>query len=346
MIANVVVATPTVENTYVTAGQDVPTCELVTGDGPTFSVTDYGAIGDGKADDTEAFKNAWAQACQSTGQIPTFLVPAEKTFLLRPLTLMGPCKSSSMQFQAIHFHNSDGLRVLGLTSVNSPRNHISISACDNADVSNLHLIAPGDSPNTDGVDISASSQIHIYHSFMGTGDDCVAINGGSSFINITDVTCGPGHGISVGSLGANGARETVEHVHVKNCTFTETQNGVRIKTWEGGSGFATDITFEEIIVQNSQNPIIIDQHYCNGGHSCKAEPSAVQVSNVMYRSIRGTSASEIAINLDCSLNFPCDKISLDDVNLSPAAMGKDVTASCKNARTTTLSTKPSVTCQV
>ena len=27
------------------------------------------------------------------------------------------------------------------------------------------------------------------------GDDCIAINGGSSFINISDITCGPGHGI-------------------------------------------------------------------------------------------------------------------------------------------------------
>ena len=27
------------------------------------------------------------------------------------------------------------------------------------------------------------------------GDDCIAIKGGSSFINITDIECGPGHGI-------------------------------------------------------------------------------------------------------------------------------------------------------
>ena len=31
--------------------------------------------------------------------------------------------------------------------------------------------------------------------FIDLGDDCIAINGGSSFINITDVKCGPGHGI-------------------------------------------------------------------------------------------------------------------------------------------------------
>lgn len=37
---------------------------------------------------------------------------------------------------------------------------------------------------------------------------------------------------SVGSLGENGAYETVEDVYVKNCTFNGTQNGARIKTYQ------------------------------------------------------------------------------------------------------------------
>jgi hypothetical protein len=37
---------------------------------------------------------------------------------------------------------------------------------------------------------------------------------------------------SIGSLGKDGAYETVEEVHVKSCAFKGTQNGVRIKTWE------------------------------------------------------------------------------------------------------------------
>lgn len=37
---------------------------------------------------------------------------------------------------------------------------------------------------------------------------------------------------SVGSLGEDGAYNTVEHVNVVNCTFKGTQNGARIKTWQ------------------------------------------------------------------------------------------------------------------
>lgn len=37
--------------------------------------------------------------------------------------------------------------------------------------------------------------------------------------------------ISVGSLGKDGEESIVENVQVTNCTFNETNNGARIKTW-------------------------------------------------------------------------------------------------------------------
>ena len=41
---------------------------------------------------------------------------------------------------------------------------------------------------------------------------------------------------SIGSLGKDGAYNTVEEVNVSNCTFTRTQNGARIKTWQVKKG--------------------------------------------------------------------------------------------------------------
>lgn len=37
---------------------------------------------------------------------------------------------------------------------------------------------------------------------------------------------------SVGSLGADGANAAVSNVQVTHCTFNETMNGARIKTWQ------------------------------------------------------------------------------------------------------------------
>lgn len=53
--------------------------------------------------------------------------------------------------------------------MNSPKNHISIDACTNVTLSNLHLIAPEDSPNTDGININYSHNIRILDSSIQTG---------------------------------------------------------------------------------------------------------------------------------------------------------------------------------
>lgn len=56
--------------------------------------------------------------------------------------------------------------------MNSPKNHISIFNCINATLSNLQIIAPGDSPNTDGIDIALSNNIQIFNSSIQTGILC------------------------------------------------------------------------------------------------------------------------------------------------------------------------------
>lgn len=38
--------------------------------------------------------------------------------------------------------------------------------------------------------------------------------------------------------------------------------------FQGGSGYARKISFENITLIASKRPIIIDQHYCNGRHDC------------------------------------------------------------------------------
>jgi hypothetical protein len=50
---------------------------------------------------------------------------------------------------------------------------------------------------------------------------------------------------------------------VRNCTFANTSDGVRIKTWESPhEGVASGFTYEDITMDGVQHPINIDQHYC------------------------------------------------------------------------------------
>lgn len=71
---------------------------------------------------------------------------------------------------------------------------------------------------------------------------------------------------SVGSLGKSSGEMDVVGIHVSNCTINGTQNGVRIKTWQGAPpSQASNLVFEDISMINVSNPIIIDQQYCPSG---------------------------------------------------------------------------------
>ncbi|XVF87693.1 hypothetical protein PTKIN_Ptkin18bG0141000 [Pterospermum kingtungense] len=371
-----------------------------TGNCKSFNVIDFGAVGDGKADDSQAFLKAWNALCAANDS-STLEIPGSKTFLLKKVDFQGPCKSKPIHIKVlgniiapnsftwtecdngcwlcfsdvdgltidgtgqidgngaawwnktkkecapavISFDKCNNLNVHGITSLNSPGNHVGVNHCNVVDISHIQLIAPKDSPNTDGIDISESSSIRISDSFFGTGDDCIAINGGSSQINITRLKCGPGHGISVGSLGKNGGTDTVEGVQVENSIFDGTQNGARIKTWAGGSGFAKNIFFDGVQLINVENPIIIDQHYCPDG-GCEPEQgnSAVNISNVRFSGFNGTSATEVAIKLDCSKVVHCTNITLENNSITSADPKMQVKAECNNAQGSSTSTTPPVTC--
>ncbi|XP_068646261.1 probable polygalacturonase At3g15720 [Aristolochia californica] len=64
-----------------------------------FSVINFGAVGDGKRDDTEAFEKAWAAVCGFGGSSSTLLIPRGKTFLVNSYMFTGQCKASRIFFR-------------------------------------------------------------------------------------------------------------------------------------------------------------------------------------------------------------------------------------------------------
>ena len=141
--------------------------------------------------------------------------------------------------------------------------HINLLGCKNLQIQYVTITAPRDSPNTDGIHIRRSSNITITNANIGTGDDCISIGDGTQDVTTNQVTCGPGHGINVGSLGKYQNEQPVFGIRVIGGTLSSTKNGVRIKTWPSSPpGIASDMHFENIIMSNVANPILIDQGYC------------------------------------------------------------------------------------
>lgn len=76
----------------------------------------------------------------------------------------------------------------------------------------------------------------------------------------------------------------VENITVKQMTFKGTQNGVRIKSWPRPStGYVKNVLFQDIIMENVNNPVLIDQNYCPGNVNC---PNEVRTTSFPYYSIK------------------------------------------------------------
>ncbi|AQK60033.1 hypothetical protein ZEAMMB73_Zm00001d053662 [Zea mays] len=122
-------------------------------------------------------------------------------------------------------------QIRGITLLNSKFFHMNIFGSKNVVIDKVTIKAPGNSPNTDGIHIGDSSNVTISGTTIAVGDDCVSIGPGSKTIRVKGVKCGPGHGISVGSLGRYKDEKDVEDVKVTGCTLAGTTNGLRIKSW-------------------------------------------------------------------------------------------------------------------
>ncbi|KAF3780528.1 Polygalacturonase [Nymphaea thermarum] len=232
--------------------------------------------------------------------------------------------------KTLAFQNVRDVLVTGTTSINSQLFHIVIDASQNVRVDRVEIVAPDSSPNTDGIHVEDSTGVTITNSNIGTGDDCISIGQGTQNLWIEGIKCGPGHGISIGSLGKQAVEPGVQNVTVKNVIMTGTQNGLRIKSWARKSiGFVKSVLFDGATMNNVDNPIIIDQYYCPGRINCPGQNSGVKISQVTYSNVRGTSATQVAVLFKCSPSSWCQGIRMANVQLS--YRGQPSTASCQNA---------------
>ncbi|ERN02396.1 hypothetical protein AMTR_s00096p00105250 [Amborella trichopoda] len=216
---------------------------------------------------------------------------------------------------ALRFYGSFNVTVRDIRIQNSPQCHLKLDSCTGVEVLNLTISSPGNSLNTDGIHLQNSRDVLIHHSNLACGDDCVSIQTGSSNIYVHDLNCGPGHGISIGGLGRDNTKACVSNITVRNINIQNTMTGVRIKTWQGGSGSVQGILFSNIQVSEVQFPIVIDQFYCDK-RTCENHTTAVALSGITYEKIKGTYTVK-PVHFACSDTIPCTDLTLTDIQLEP-----------------------------
>ena len=134
------------------------------------------------------------------------------------------------------------------TSSNPPVAHIALKGNGgNINIISIKLFAPDSSDpvdpshNTDGVDL-AETNVLFQDCVISTGDDNIAIGSSgavSSDILVTNCFFGFGHGLSIGSFTSSG----VSNLTVVNCTFSNTGNGIKIKSERNRGGVVQNLNY-------------------------------------------------------------------------------------------------------
>lgn len=216
------------------------------------------------------------------------------------------------------------VRIEGVTLRNSPSFHLVPTDCEDVWIEGLTILAPDESPNTDGIDPSVSRRVVITNCLIAVGDDNIAIKSGRKMpgrefacedIIVTDCVFRHGHGVSIGSETVGGVR----NVLVKNCVLDGTENGLRIKTARGRGGLIENIVYTNITLNNCRPyPITITCYYPRIPDADSAQeitPETPKIRSIRISSVRGTGARAAGVIIGLPESV-IENVELKDVELT------------------------------
>jgi polygalacturonase len=209
---------------------------------------------------------------------------------------------------------ADDFTVYRITLKNSPNFHIVYNRGDGFTVWGLKIDTPKrGARNTDGVDPGAGSKnITITHSYIRTGDDNVAIKGGTG--GITNMTVSHnhfywGHGMSIGSETNGG----VSKIRVFDLSLDGPDNGIRIKSNGSRGGLVHDVVYDDVCVRDSPNPITFDTGYTAAGTVEGKSPPTMR--DITLHNVRVSGGGKISFNgyaKDYRVGVTLDNVLLTD----------------------------------
>jgi polygalacturonase len=227
----------------------------------------------------------------------------------------------------IKFLNCTNLQVTGVTLRNSPMFHLVTQNCTDVTIAGITIKSPEHASNTDGIDPSGWNFL-ITDCNIDTGDDDIAIKpapgsgrtpGNKHFV-VKNCTFGHGHGLSVGGGSAGG----LEDLLVDNCTFYQTDYGIRIKTVRGNGGLLKDCIYENLrLTAIQKSPISILDYYPerNAPKDPATEAAAPvtdrtpQNQNILIQNVTATRCPNAGIIRGLP-EAPIDGLTFSNVNLS------------------------------
>ncbi len=223
------------------------------------------------------------------------------------------------------------LVVRDVTIQNSPKFHLVPTECDDVLITNVTFLAPEGAANTDAIDPSVCRRVTITKCLIDVGDDNVAIKSGKKIagrefacedLTVTDCVFKHGHGMSIGSETVGGVR----NVLVKNCTFENTDNGIRIKSDRTRGGTVENLVCENITMKDVRGAITITVYYPKIPTTDTAQPvtdKTPKYKNITIRNLTATSsrAAGVIVGLPESL---VENVVLENVTITAEQTGLEI----------------------
>jgi len=222
----------------------------------------------------------------------------------------------------IQFTGCKRVLLENVTISNAAQFHVVPHYCDGVTCRDLKIIAPSNSPNTDGIDPSNSRNVLITRCLIDVGDDNISFKARrdandkltvpTENIYVTDCVFLHGHGVSVGSRVWSGIRNIV----VDNCTFDGTGNGIRVKSARTRGGLMENITYSNIKMKNVGTALTINMYYFDRTEGAQpVTPETPIVRNVRIQNISVTGA-KAAGDITGLPEMPVSDIVLENVEIA------------------------------
>ena len=255
-------------------------------------------------------------------------------------------------FRLIVADFADNFTLYQITLKNSPNFHVTWDHANGFTVWALKIDTPQrGARNTDGVDPGdGATNITITHSYIRTGDDNVAIKGGTG--GLTHMTVAHnhfywGHGMSIGSETNGG----VSAVRVTDLSLDGPDNGIRIKSNGSRGGLTHDVLYDDVCIRDSPNPITLDTGYTAAGTPKGDSPPSMR--DVTLHNVRVSGGGKISFNgyaPDFRIAATLDNVLIDnakykyslhhaDITYGPGPVNLDLSSALNPAADSTLSGK-------
>ncbi len=201
----------------------------------------------------------------------------------------------------VEFAQCRNVRISGVTLRNSAGWTLRPVACETVVIDGVRIRNPSYGVNTDGMDITASSDVFVSNCDIATGDDAICLKSENPY----------------------GAVLPTRNITVTNCTLTTSCNGFKLGT--ASHGAFENIVFSNSVIYSAASPIDarveggINVEVVDGGSA-----DGVVISNIRMQNVRSPIFVRLGQRKTSRATFLRNVI-IDGVDAEGAIMGSSIT---------------------